>query len=49
MLLLVNNAVKKMRTRVTNTISLYKLTTVLLFHYSFELVSYEIDETFIIL
>ena len=30
MMLLVNNVVQKMRTRVTNTISLYKLTNILL-------------------
>ena len=38
MLMLVNNAVQKMRKRVTNTISLYKLTNVLLLFICFKLV-----------
>ena len=38
MLLLVNNAVQKMRTRVTNTINLYKLTNALFLLICFKLV-----------
>ena len=40
MLLLVNNVVKKMVTRVTNTISLYKLSNVLLSFICFKLVNF---------
>ena len=35
MLLLVNNVIQNMRTRVTNTISLYKLTNIFLIIYLF--------------